>query len=36
MLIFGDKPAPAIAQIALRKTADEETNTFLDAAQVFI
>jgi len=31
---FGDKSAPAMAQIALRKTADEEKESFPTAAQV--
>ena len=31
---FGDKPAPAMAQIALRKTADEAKDDFPEAAQV--
>ena len=34
MLNFGDKPAPAIAQTALRKTADEAKELFLKAAKV--
>ena len=34
MLTFGDKPAPAIAQTALRKTADEAKKLFLKAAKV--
>ena len=34
VLTFGDKPAPAMAQIALRKTANEANETFPKAAQV--
>ena len=34
VLTFGDKPAPAMAQIALRKTADEAKKDFPEAAQV--
>lgn len=34
VLTFGDKPAPAMAQRALRKTADEVQETFSAAAQV--
>ncbi|XP_068739547.1 uncharacterized protein [Montipora capricornis] len=34
VLIFGDKPAPAMAQIALRKTVDEAREDFPEAAQV--
>ena len=34
VLTFGDKPAPAMAQIALRKTADEAREDFPEAAQV--
>ena len=34
VLTFGDKPAPAMAQIALRKTADEAKESFPTAAQV--
>ena len=34
VLTFGDKPAPAMAQIALRKTADEAKEAFPEAAQV--
>ena len=34
VLSFGDKPAPAMAQIALRKTADEAREDFPEAAQV--
>ena len=34
VLTFGDKPAPAMAQIALRKTADEVKEKFPEAAQV--
>ena len=34
VLTFGDKPAPAMAQIALRKTADEAKEKFPEAAQV--
>ena len=31
---FGDKPVPAIAQIALRKTADKAKSSYPEAAQV--
>ena len=34
VLTFGDKPAPAMAQIALRKTAEEAKEAFLAAVQV--
>ena len=34
VLTFGDKPAPAMAQIALRKTSNEANETFPKAAQV--
>ena len=34
VLTFGDKPAPVMAQIALRKTADEAREDFPEAAQV--
>ena len=34
VLTFGDKPAPAMAQIALRKTAEEAKEAFPVAAQV--
>ena len=34
VLTFGDEPAPAMAQIALRKTADEAREDFPEAAQV--
>ena len=34
VLTFGDKPAPAMAQIALRKTAEEAKGAFPAAAQV--
>ena len=34
VLTFGDKPAPTMAQIALRKTADEAKDDFPEAAQV--
>jgi len=34
VLTFGDKPAPAMAQIALQKTADEAKKDFPEAAQV--
>jgi len=34
VLTFGDKPAPAMAQIALWKTADEAKKDFPEAAQV--
>ena len=33
VLTFGDKPAPAMALTALRKTANEETSTYPDAAR---
>ena len=33
-LTFGDKPAPAMAQIALRKTAQESQTTYPDAVEV--
>ena len=33
-LTFGDKPAPAMAQIALRKTAQESQATYPDAVEV--
>ena len=32
--MFGDKPAPAMAQIALRKTADQARGSYPEAAQV--
>ena len=32
VLTFGDKPAPAMAQIALRKTADENEDSYPEAA----
>jgi len=34
VLKFGDKPAPAMAQIALRKTADQVKSLYPEAAQV--
>ena len=34
VLTFGDKPAPAMAQIALRKTADQAKSSYSVAAQV--
>ena len=34
VLTFGDKPTPVMAQIALRKTADEAKKDFPEAAQV--
>ena len=34
VLKFGDKPAPAMAQIALRKTADKAKSSYPEAAQV--
>ena len=34
VLTFGDKPAPAMAQIALRKTAEDAAVTYPEAAQV--
>jgi len=34
VLTFGDKPAPAMAQIALRKTADQAKSLYPEAAQV--
>jgi len=33
VLTFGDKPAPAMAQIALRKTAEEGEDSYPEAAQ---
>ena len=33
VLMFGDKPAPAMAQIALRKTAEENKDDFPEAAE---
>ena len=32
MLTFGDKPAPAMAQTALKKTADENRDSYPEAA----
>ena len=32
VLTFGDMPAPAMAQIALRKTADENEDSYPEAA----
>lgn len=34
VLTFGDKPAPAMAQIALRKTADQAKDLYPEAAQI--
>ena len=34
VLTFGDKPTPAMAQIALRKTADKAKSSYPEAAQV--
>ena len=34
VLTFGDKPAPAMAQIALRKTADQAESLYPEAAEV--
>lgn len=34
VLTFGDKPAPAMAQIALRKTAEENEKNYPEAADV--
>ena len=34
MLTFGDKSAPAMAQIALRKTTDQAKSSYPEAAQV--
>ena len=34
VLTFGERPAPAMAQIALRKTAQESQATYPDAAEV--
>ena len=34
VLTFGDKPAPAMAQIALRKTAQENKADYPDATEV--
>ena len=34
VLTFGDKPAPAMAQIALRKTAEENKKDYPEAAEV--
>jgi hypothetical protein len=36
VLTFGDKPAPAMAQIALRKTAEDERETSLEAAKTLL
>ena len=36
VLTFGDKPAPAMAQIALRKTAEENKKDYPEAAEVLI
>ena len=33
VLTFGDKPAPAMAQTALRKTAEENKNDYPEAAE---
>jgi hypothetical protein len=34
VLTFGDKPTPAMAQIALRKTAEESEEVYPKAAKV--
>jgi len=34
VLTFGDTPAPAMAQIALRKTAEENKRDYPEAAEV--
>ena len=34
MLTFGDKPAPAMAQIALKRTAKENKSGYPEAADV--
>ena len=34
VLTFGDKPAPAMAQIALKKTAEEAQNSYPQAAKI--
>ena len=36
VLTFGDKPAAAMAQIALRKTADEAVETHTEAAKTLL
>ena len=36
VLTFGDQPAPAMAQIALRKTADEALETHPEAAKTLL
>ena len=36
VLTFGDKPAPAMAQIALRKTADEAAETHPEASKTLL
>ena len=36
VLTFGEKPAPAMAQIALRKTADEAAETYPEAARTIL
>ena len=36
VLTFGDKPAPAMAQIAVRKTADEAVETHPEAAKTLL
>ena len=33
ILTFGDKPAPVMAQIALRKTAEQEVDVYPEAAE---
>ena len=35
VLTFGDKPAPAMAQTALEKTAKENTSGYPETAEVF-
>ena len=34
MLTFGDKPAPAMAQVALKRTAEEAESTHPEAALI--
>ena len=36
LLTFADKPAPAMAQITLRKTADEAVGTHAQAAKTLL
>ena len=36
VLPFGDKPAPAMAQIALKKTAEDNENEYLRAAETLM